>query len=532
LWKTDEQECIASGLYCRPDTGESIALSQTGWSSTDTQVMIQSQAALPVGDDDNYGTAGNVTILQNNGKNSTFLLGGNGIGLSGYGTGQTPSSGMEHGNTISIFNPATNTDMWGKTVAGYQYARMMRWAGDPVTGVRDNSYVYAMVDLTPTVRDAAHRYDPANATRVCAYAPAACGASARIHRHVIHFKNPAAPNYVVIYDDIQTGQENVQPRAYFHFQTSTVNTSDRTRHPEWITNFDGRGKRVVLTVPGSARLSSVFLPLVESSPSGVTSVFPGRPAARVPRIALVTDQADGSYKGTTSTPAAIYPGTFRVTLCASVDGEHCTNSRSAEWISVHKPSINLNDSMPPTDQPLCSATGGDCAAVQIRDTFSKVAVFARQGALLRGVALMTTHPGRAQYVVAGLAPGTYTVTAGSDVVVSGAVVGANDNSLSFASVAGNIQVSLTGLGVTNIMIVPDATIVPGGQQQLSAMCTYTDSTTRDCTTALTWTSGTPDVATVSESGLVTGVTAGNATISGSYLGAKASAVITVPPGLI
>ena len=532
LWKTDEQECIDSGLYCRPDTGEYLAMSQTGWGSTDTQVMIQAQTAMPTQDDDNYGTAGSVTILQNNGSNSTYLLGGNGLGLSGYGSGQSPSSGMEHGNTISIFNPSAATDMWGKAISSNQYARMMRWAGDPVTGVQDNSYAYTMIDLTPTVRDAAHRYDPANASRVCFYTAAACSgagsAAARINRHVIHFKSPANPNYIVIYDDVQPGQGDVQPRAYFHYQASSLQATDKARHPEWVT-FDRGSKTVVLTIPGSARLSSVFLPVDAVN----VKHHPGRGMRFGSPLAIVTDQPDGSYKGTTGLPAAVSPGTFRVTVCASRDGEHCATAPSAEWIAVHKPSVDLNDSMPPTDQPVCAGAGGECAAVQIRDDrSSKVAVFARQGALLRGLALTTSHPGQAQYVIAGLAPGTYTVTVGTAVVLNGAVVGPNDNTLSFTSIAGDVQVKLTGLGVASITVTPSTTILAGIQQQLSAVCTFTDSTSSDCTGTATWSSSAPEIATVSASGLVTGIAAGNTTISGSYLSATGYAVITVNPGFI
>jgi hypothetical protein len=531
LWKTDEQECIDSGLYCRPDTGEYMAMSQTGWGKTDTQVMIQAQAALPTQDDDNYGTAGNVTILQNNGSKSTYLLGGNGLGLSGYGSGQSPSSGMEQGNTISLFNPSSSNDMWAKAVSGLQYARLTRWAGDPVTGVPDSSYVYTLIDLTPTVRDSAHRYDPANATRMCFYLPAACsgpgGARARVNRHVIHFKNPADPNYVVMYDDIQAGPENLQPRAYFHYQASSLQGSDRARHPEWITTFDTEAKKVVLTVPGSARLSSVFLPVLDVVN---TRLDQGRATTRhASRIALVTDQPDGSFKNVSGLPAATSTGTFRVIVCASHNGDRCGTARSAEWISVHMPSVDLNASMPPADQPACNGIGGACAAVQIRDDrFGKVAVFARQGALLNGVALTTSHAGQAQYVIAGLAPGTYAVAMGATVIANGAVVAPNDNTLSFTSSSGNIQVVPTGRMVTNIAITQSTTIVAGGQQQLSAVCTYSDSTTSDCTTIVEWTSSTPDVATVSASGLVTAVATGTTTIMSSYIGATASTVITVP----
>ena len=529
LWNTDVQECIDAGLYCRPDTGESLVMSQTGWGKSDTQVMVQAQAALPTQDDDNYGTAGNVTILQNNGANGTFLLGGNGLGLSGYGSGQSPSSGMEQGNTVSLFNPATGLDMWAKAISGTQYARLGRWAGDPVTGVADNSYSYAMVDLAPTVRDSTHNYDPANAAQECFYLSTVCatahGVSPRINRHVIHFKKPADPNYVVIYDDIQTSANNLQPRAYFHYIVSSLVGTDRTRHPDWLSNFDVFGKNVLLTIPGSARLSSRFLAVPGAASAAQRHSSKGDHNTQ---IAVLTDQPDGSFKSTTGLPAALYPGTYRVTLCASHDGSTCATVGAAEWIAVHKPSTNLNDAMPPTDQPGCQAVGGGCAALEIQDAGSpKVAVFARQGALVTSLSFTTTHAAQAQYVLAGLAPGVYTVTVGTTTVVPGGVVGPNDNTLSFSSAAGVVSVVRTGVGVSSIAITPSTTIAAGSQQQMSAMCTYTDNSTSDCTASVTWASSSPDVTTISTTGLVTGVSSGSSTISGSYLGAIGTTIITV-----
>jgi hypothetical protein len=69
----------------------------------------------------------------------------------------------------------------------------------------------------------------------------------------------------------------------------------------------------------------------------------------------------------------------------------------------------------------------------------KVAVFARQGALLSGATFTTTHSGTAQYVIAGLSPGTYTVTAPSNPGICTVV--ANDNTCYFESTAGTIAVA-------------------------------------------------------------------------------------------
>ena len=76
-------------------------------------------------------------------------------------------------------------------------------------------------------------------------------------------------------------------------------------------------------------------------------------------------------------------------------------------------------------------------------------------------------------------------------------------------------------------ISPDTTLAVNGQQQMSAQCTFSDRTVKDCTSLLAWSTDSPGVATVSPSGLVTGAGEGSARITGTYLGATATATITV-----
>jgi hypothetical protein len=70
----------------------------------------------------------------------------------------------------------------------------------------------------------------------------------------------------------------------------------------------------------------------------------------------------------------------------------------------------------------------------------KVAVFARQAAPLTGASFTTAHPGSAQYVVAGLAPGIYRVMFGGATLVRTATVVAGDGTLSFVSGSGAISI--------------------------------------------------------------------------------------------
>jgi hypothetical protein len=410
LWKTDVDECLSAGLYCRPDTGESMAFSQSGWAPTDTQVLIQAQAALPVMNDDNYGTAGNYTILK-----GQYLLGGNGLGRSGKGSANSPMGGLVDGNTISMVDPTTGRDFWNGQ-GDRLFARMTRWAGDPTTGVADSSFAYAMIDLTPTVRD----YTGANATQMSFYDSAA--SASRVHRHIVHFKLNGLPDYLVSYDDVNSVSGN-QKRAYWHYQVTDALTN---RHPEWISTYDTVGRRVTLTTPGG-RLSSVFLSVGGGS------------------IALQRNASDGTYSSTLTKglpDAYAPPGTYRVYICASLDSVTCNNSAiGGEWIAVHRPSSNTSEVMPETIQPPCTSVAGNCAAVVIQDPVApKVAVFARQGALISGASVTTAHSGIGQYVVTGLVPGIYDVLLSGVKIRTNITVVAADNTLSFRSQAGAIGI--------------------------------------------------------------------------------------------
>ena len=83
--------------------------------------------------------------------------------------------------------------------------------------------------------------------------------------------------------------------------------------------------------------------------------------------------------------------------------------------------------------------------------------------------------------------------------------------------------------LTTLSVAPaSVTLAPGATRQLTATGAYSDGTSRDISAAVTWTSSTPAIATVSNTGLVAGMTVGSATIvasSGSITG-QASVSVT------
>lgn len=81
--------------------------------------------------------------------------------------------------------------------------------------------------------------------------------------------------------------------------------------------------------------------------------------------------------------------------------------------------------------------------------------------------------------------------------------------------------------LTGITVGPAATIQIKGTVQMSAVATYNDGTTKTLGSGVQWSSGTPSVATVSSAGLVTGVSTGTSSITGSFQTQSNSATITV-----
>ncbi len=108
--------------------------------------------------------------------------------------------------------------------------------------------------------------------------------------------------------------------------------------------------------------------------------------------------------------------------------------------------------------------------------------------------------------------------------------------------AGVATFSATGTGNITIGTVVAATLqsiavtAPGGTlsiastQQYTATCTYSDGTSSTCTSAVTWSSSMPSVASVSSSGLVTGVATGSANIvaTGSGLQGQINLSVSAP----
>ncbi len=122
-------------------------------------------------------------------------------------------------------------------------------------------------------------------------------------------------------------------------------------------------------------------------------------------------------------------------------------------------------------------------------------------------------------MAAALAPGSTTVTASLDGVSGSAT----------------LTVPAPVKTLSSIALTPgSATLAIGATQQFAATGTYSDGSTADVSTTVSWTSSSATVATVSSTGLATGITAGSSTITAALNGVSGAAALNVmapPPSL-
>ena len=122
-------------------------------------------------------------------------------------------------------------------------------------------------------------------------------------------------------------------------------------------------------------------------------------------------------------------------------------------------------------------------------------------------------------------PGLATINQG---LASSLGQGTTTISATSGSIAGTASLTVTPAALVSIAISPQSpTISINTTEQFTATGTYTDGSTFDLTSQVNWSSGTPSVATISSSGVATGIGFGSSTIQGIDQNVAGTAVLTV-----
>ena len=102
---------------------------------------------------------------------------------------------------------------------------------------------------------------------------------------------------------------------------------------------------------------------------------------------------------------------------------------------------------------------------------------------------------------------------------------------SIGTVSGTMSATVSAATLTTITVSPASfSVVAGRTNQLSAQGSYSDGTTQDLTTQVTWNSSASNIASVAASGLVKGLSAGSATITATLgpVSGSSAATVTAP----
>jgi uncharacterized protein YjdB len=128
-------------------------------------------------------------------------------------------------------------------------------------------------------------------------------------------------------------------------------------------------------------------------------------------------------------------------------------------------------------------------------------------------------------------PGVATISAGG--LASTLATGMATISATSGSVSGSSVLNVTAAVLRSLAVAPVApNVAKGDTVQFSAMGTFSDSSTQDLTSQVTWDSDTPGVATITSAGLASTLATGQATISATQNGKSAESILMVGPAVL
>ncbi len=125
---------------------------------------------------------------------------------------------------------------------------------------------------------------------------------------------------------------------------------------------------------------------------------------------------------------------------------------------------------------------------------------------------------------------TATATIDANGLATTVAAGTTTISASFASISQTTTLTVTAPTIVSIAVTPEGLTLPIGiKQQFVATATYSDGTSLDLATGVTWSSSSTAVATIDNSGLATTVAAGSTTITATVGAFTDTTILTVVP---
>lgn len=126
-----------------------------------------------------------------------------------------------------------------------------------------------------------------------------------------------------------------------------------------------------------------------------------------------------------------------------------------------------------------------------------------------------------------------TATINSTGLATAVVAGTSTITATMGSITGSTLMTVSAVTLQSIAVIPtNPSLAKGFTRQLTATGTYSDATVRDITSQVAWSSVDSTVASISSSGLVTGLTLGSSLMSATLAGLTGSTTVTVTAAVL
>ena len=291
--------------------------------------------------------------------------------------------------------------------------------------------------------------------------------------------------------------------------TLTVSTDSNTSS---TVSLSGTGVVAVATSPSS--LSFVSQALGTTSAAQTVTLTNNQSTAL--KIASVTSNL-ADFALTNACPLS--PSTLKA-------GASCTVSVtfSPKATGTRTGTLSFNDNANGSPQTVSlTGTGAPAALVSIAVTPTSASI--AKGTTQQFTAMGTYTDSTSQNLtnsVTWTSSATATAAVASGGLATGAGVGTATITAASGTISGSATLTVTAAALVSISVTPaNPSFALGTTQQLAATGTYTDGSTLNLTSSVSWGTGNPSVATVNAQGLATSVTVGSTSVtatSGSIVG--------------
>ncbi len=318
----------------------------------------------------------------------------------------------------------------------------------------------------------------------------------------------------------------------FSDSSTQIITSDSTWASDDVAVATTGGGPVVTGVgAGTANISATFDGVTGSAPLNVSSVtlvsIAVNPATDVlapaskRAYAAIGTFSDGSTQNITTavTWTSSAPNVASITSYGEVTGQ----SAGTATITAQLGSVSGSGNLVVESSPLISVQITPASATVAQQTavqFNAIGTFADGSTEnITNSVSWTSSP---------MSVATVSDTAGTSGLASGIIPGTATITALFAGEVGTASLTVTNAELTSITITPsDASIALGGSQQFTATGNFTDGSTENLTTQVSWTSSSVSVATIDARGLANAAGTGTTTITASMNGVTGTTALTV-----